>query len=235
MPLSQVQIIRSLAEALGWFEKELEWGVDPAELRHLTGRIGELYAAMITRGQMALATNQRGYDVVSAEGERISVKTVTSSAYISFRKSTLGEVQRAMILRIVIEEGEASIQELTDGSTSALIAQCRDNGPDFHFQIRRPPAAAQDVNALTVVARAAASDHEILQFENGTVVVDTAGVREPVAMPILRKLAAELGLSLVWGGGRVKNTRQLGADVIAALNAGTLEDSPGASASRFGR
>ena len=63
--LTQVQIIQSLAEALSWFEKELSWGVAPAEMNHLTGRIGELYVAMITRGQMALETNQRGYDVVS--------------------------------------------------------------------------------------------------------------------------------------------------------------------------
>ncbi len=67
MALSQTQIIQSLAESLGWFEKELEWGFAPAELNHLTGRIGELYAAMITRGQMALQTNQRGYDVISSE------------------------------------------------------------------------------------------------------------------------------------------------------------------------
>jgi hypothetical protein len=87
MPLSQVQIIRSLAEALAWFEKELQWGVEPSELRHLTGRIGELYAAMITRGQMALATNQRGYDVVSAENERISVKTYATSNHVTFRKA----------------------------------------------------------------------------------------------------------------------------------------------------
>ena len=71
MTLSQVQIIRSLGEALSWFERELSWGVSPSSLPHLTGRIGELYAAMVTRGQMALARNQRGYDVVSAEGERI--------------------------------------------------------------------------------------------------------------------------------------------------------------------
>src|SRR6218665_3050245 len=64
--LTQVQIIQSLAEALSWFEKEISWGVSLGELRHLTGRIGELYAAMITRGQMTLDTNQRGYDVVSA-------------------------------------------------------------------------------------------------------------------------------------------------------------------------
>lgn len=47
--LTQVQIIQSLAEALAWMEKEIAWGVAIADLQHLTGRIGELYAAMITR------------------------------------------------------------------------------------------------------------------------------------------------------------------------------------------
>ncbi len=83
MPLTQVQVIQSLGEALSWFERELAWGVAPGELRHLTGRIGELYAAMITRGQMALDTNQRGYDVISAENERISVKTVDRHAKLT--------------------------------------------------------------------------------------------------------------------------------------------------------
>lgn len=64
MALTQTQIIQSMAEALSWFEKELSRGVTPAELNHLTGRIGELYAAMITRGQMALESKQRGYDVI---------------------------------------------------------------------------------------------------------------------------------------------------------------------------
>lgn len=43
MALTQTQIIRSLGDTLKWLERVLEWGVNPAELRHLTGRIGELY------------------------------------------------------------------------------------------------------------------------------------------------------------------------------------------------
>lgn len=39
-----------------------------AELRHLTGRIGELDVAMMTLGQLADSVNQRGYDVVSSTG-----------------------------------------------------------------------------------------------------------------------------------------------------------------------
>lgn len=105
MTLSQTQIIRSLADALQWFEKELAWGAPVAELRHLTGRIGELYVAMIMRGQMALSVNQVGYDVVSAEGERITVKTFTSSTRINFNPATLHNASRVMILQIVIDEG----------------------------------------------------------------------------------------------------------------------------------
>ena len=75
MALTQMQLIQSLGEAMAWFERELAWGVAPTELRHLCGRIGELYVAMVTNGQMALNVNQRGYDVVSGVGERISVKT----------------------------------------------------------------------------------------------------------------------------------------------------------------
>lgn len=100
MALTQTQIIQSLAEALSWFKKELSWGVAPAELNHLTGRIGELYAAMITRGQMALDSKQRGYDVISAENERISVKTITSSNHVSFNPSTFSLVDRVMVLRV---------------------------------------------------------------------------------------------------------------------------------------
>ncbi len=57
---------------------------------------------MVTRGQMALATNQRGYDVVSLEGERISVKTLTTSTHADFTASTFDLVDRVMVLRLVV-------------------------------------------------------------------------------------------------------------------------------------
>ena len=83
-----------LGESMAWFERELQWGVPPTELRHLIGRIGELYAALITNGQMALDVNQQGYDIVSDLGERISVKTTAISGtagHISFNRSTLDQ------------------------------------------------------------------------------------------------------------------------------------------------
>ena len=58
MSLTQFQIIQSLGKNLEWFQTEMSWGASAQELRHLSGRIGELYVAMLTRGQMAPENNQ---------------------------------------------------------------------------------------------------------------------------------------------------------------------------------
>ncbi|SJZ34433.1 hypothetical protein SAMN02745126_00526 [Enhydrobacter aerosaccus] len=215
MSLSQVQIICSLAEALTWFEKELVWKVDAAELRHLTGRIGELYAAMITRGQMALDVNQRGYDVVSAEGRRITVKTITSSSHVTFRKSTLDFAHDAMILRINTSEGEASIEELFRGTVDDLRLLCRDAGSDLHYIIRKPPSEPLVFDGLAIVGSVQVGSRRVIQYENGSIAVEVDGVRAPVAKPVLREIAAELHLSLLNGNGNKLTTRQLGAMIIA--------------------
>ena len=218
MSLSQVQIIRSLAEALSWFEKELSWSVEAAELRHLTGRIGELYAAMITRGQMALAVNQKGYDVVSAEGERISVKTVTTANHVEFRKSTFGEADRVMILRIEIDEGEASIVEVFDGAKAEVLEHCKDVGTEYRYAFGKTRGARRSADELKITAWAKSGDRKVIQLENGTIVVEVDGIKQPVVKPILREICEELGVSILNSNDNLKNTRQLGASVIAALN-----------------
>ncbi|MBO1913178.1 hypothetical protein [Sporosarcina sp. 6E9] len=53
MALTQMQIIQSLGEAMSWLEREISWGKNPAELTHFMGRIGELYVAMYTNGNIA--------------------------------------------------------------------------------------------------------------------------------------------------------------------------------------
>lgn len=218
MPLSQIQIIRSLGEALGWFEKELAWGVAPAELRHLTGRIGELYAAMITRGQMALAVNQNGYDVVTAEGLRVSVKTITSSNHVVFNKATHEHVDYAMILRLNVVEGEASIEELFRGTTAALLPLCKDMGGVLTFSVRGLMPEPVSLNNLTITGEARIGDRRVVQYENGTIVVEVGGSQAPAAMPVLREIASVLGVSPLNSAGNPMNTRQLGAAIIAAAS-----------------
>jgi Family of unknown function (DUF6998) len=136
--LTQVQIIQSLAEALSWFEKELSWGVAPAEMNHLTGRIGELYVAMITRGQMALETNQRGYDVVSALNERISVKTITTSTHVTFNSATFEFVDRIIVLRVNVDQDNGiSVEEIFDEPAEKAKEKMRSSGSNYLYPIPR--------------------------------------------------------------------------------------------------
>lgn len=219
MALSQVQIIQSLGEALSWFEKELNWGVPTAELRHLSGRIGELYAAMITRGQMALAANQQGYDVVSAEGERISVKTITTSTHVLFNEATFAEVDRVMVLRINVEEAEASIEELLDcAAAEARLAMQTSRGKLVYHPSGR--ALRRDLSDLRVTAEARHGPLTVRQLENGTIQVERDGVPESPTIPVLRTIAKELGIDALNGNGNRKNTRTLGADILTVLTAG---------------
>ena len=219
--LSQVQIIRSLGEALAWFEKELAWGVQPAQLGHLTGRIGELYAAMITRGQMALATNQHGYDVVSADNERISVKTVTTSNHVSFRKSTHQHVDRVIVLRLNVDENEASIEEVLDCPVTALADHVIDGANELTYRLRGKPRSAAPIDNLAIAAEAMVGDRRIIQYESGTIAIEADGAPVAPVLPVLRHIAAELGVSLLNSVGGDRNTRQLGAEIIAIAASGT--------------
>ncbi|SLN31111.1 hypothetical protein TRL7639_01300 [Falsiruegeria litorea R37] len=229
--LSQSQIIRSLAQALEWYEKEMSWGVSSGELNHLTGRIGELYAAMVTRGQMALETNQRGYDVVSLNGERISVKTVTTSTHVTFRASTFDVVQRVMILRIVVDDDVVSIEEILDCPADDIRA--RGPGGDGNYvvylgnltsgldrQNHNAPRSIDkhaNVRDLKVIAQANHGSHKVMLYENGSILVETDGKLEDTAKPTLRKIAKEVGVDTLNGAGNPKNTRTLGSDIIKAL------------------
>ena len=218
MALSQVQIIRSLADALAWFEKELSWGVPQAELRHLTGRIGELYAAMITRGQMALAVNQKGYDVVSADGERISVKTITTSTHVAFNPETFDQVDRVIVLRLVVEENEVSIEELLDRLAAEVLSELRESGGRLIYS---PGARRQgrDLSELKVTSLARHKNIEIRQLENGTILVERDGVPDNPAKPTLRSIANDIGVNVLNANGNPKNTRTLGADILTVLTA----------------
>ncbi|MEJ6402188.1 DUF6998 domain-containing protein [Yoonia sp. 2307UL14-13] len=222
MSLTQTQIIQSLAEGLAWFEKELGWGVSPGELNHLTGRIGELYAAMITRGQMALETNQRGYDVISAENERISVKTVTSSNHVSFNPSTFDQVDRVIVLRVNIDEEDGvSVEILLDCSSVDFLenhGQIKNNGK-YVFALSTNTRPKKSLENLQVSNEAQWKSYSIRQFENGTIQVLIEGSVQQVAKPHLRAIAAQIGIDLLNSNSGTKNTRQLGADLIKMIRA----------------
>lgn len=220
--LSQTQIIRSLADALTWLEREVEWNAPAEELRHLTGRIGELYTAMITRGQMALNVNQRGYDVVSGDNQRISVKTVTSSSHARFNVKTFSEVDRCIILRIDTSD-EITIEEIADFPASDVLEECvlREGHYVYSTRLRKE---ALPLEHLDRIASISFEDCVISQYENGTIQILKAGEAVATTKPVLRHIASKIGVSLLNGNDNKKNTRQLGADVIATLRALQQED-----------
>lgn len=216
MSLSQFQIIQSLGQALTWFQQELAWGVPAAELNHLTGRIGELYTAMFTYGQMATDVNQHGYDVVSAAGERISVKTITTSNHVGFRNSTFEHVDRVVVLRINTED--MAIEILMDKPVAEAREVLREGPNKLVFNTRpSSPRPVRPLDEMVVIDEATYGPHRIRQYESGTIGVLTNDAPVSVAKPVLREIANELQLDLLNSAGLPKNTRQLGDQIIKKL------------------
>lgn len=216
--LTQTEIIQSLGKALEWYERELSWGTPISELNHLTGRIGELYVAMISRGQMALASKQRGYDVVS-DAERISVKTVTTSTHLRIRNATLPLVDRIVILRLSSDDDHGlSIEEVDDFPSSEIAVKARRAGEDWVYTFTRPKQLP-DVSGLQITDDAWHNDFHVRRYENGTIRVMRNGHEFDVTKPALRQIAEEIGIDLLNRQGNPKNVRQLGTDIITALKA----------------
>jgi len=194
--LSQVEIIQSLGKRLADFQEELSWGVAAAELRHLTGRIGELYAAMITRGQMAVETNQKGYDVISAENERISVKTCTTQKpNPHLKKSTLRYVDRVIVLKIHHGEDGISIEEILDAPLKEALLKFRETDKTYVFS-GEPKKNQLDVSRLQVVEEATYQGKSIRRYENGSFQVKKAnGSIAAVTKDEFREISKSLGIT----------------------------------------
>lgn len=220
MALTQMQIIQSLGEAMTWFERELQWGVPPTELRHLSGRIGELYAALITNGQMAIEVNQKGYDVVSSSGERVSVKTTAmmgSSGHISFNSNTLDKVDRIIILRINTEEMqiETLLNECKDKALE-LTGNSTANGK-LSISLSKLVSTTKVKPDIPAIKTANFNEYCLKELENGTIKVEKDGELITPSKPILRAAANQFNLSILNSNGNEFNTRQLGSMVIKTL------------------
>jgi hypothetical protein len=220
MALTQMQLIQSLGEAMAWFERELQWGVPATELRHLCGRIGELYAALITNGQMAVTVNQQGYDVVSAQGERISVKTTAmmgSSGHVSFNPNSLSQVDRIIVLRVNTEEMQ--VETLLDAPVAEALALMAPEGEGKRvLSLSRLVKKPRPRNELKTTNEGTFNGYKIRELESGSIEVEKDGVLLTPVKPALRDLALQLNIPLVNANGNPLNTRQLGSQVIKSLS-----------------
>lgn len=77
-----------------------EFGVKPTEVRHLIGRLGEFYCALMVEGTLASTANQHGFDVISKDGRKVSVKTTAQkSGFVRISDSTLGKADDLMLIQ----------------------------------------------------------------------------------------------------------------------------------------
>jgi len=219
MALTQMQIIQSLGEAMAWFERELQWGVPPTELRHLSGRIGELYAALITNGQMATEVNQHGYDVVGSDGERISVKTtavMSPSGHIAFNPNTLDKVDRIVILRINTDEMQIeTLLNETTNKAKELMSSLNPSG-NVSISLSKLISSPREKLNIPAIKTVVVPPYEIRELENGTIEVECEGILCP-ALPALRELAKQYNISALNSNGNPYNTRQLGSLIIKVI------------------
>lgn len=219
MALTQMQLIQSLGEAMAWFERELQWGVPPTELRHLCGRIGELYAALITNGQMAVAVNQEGYDVVSAQGERISVKTTAmmgGSGHVAFNPKSLRQVDRVIVLRVNTEEMQVEI--LLDAPVAGALALMTPEGEGKRIlSLSKLIKKTKPRIEIKTTSEVRFQDHVVRELESGTIEIEYNGVIVTPVLPALKELAHQLNIPLLNSNGNPFNTRQLGSQIIKSV------------------
>jgi hypothetical protein len=99
--LRQEQIQSLYEEYMALLELEVNvFGFKPTETRHLIGRVGEFKCALLTNGTLSHEVNQSGFDVISSDGRKISVKTTAQNlGFISINKNTIDKVDELMILQ----------------------------------------------------------------------------------------------------------------------------------------
>ena len=217
MALNQMQTIQSLGNNLARLQEEVEtFGVSATETRHLVGRIGELYVCVITNGQMAPNTNEKGYDVVSSNGDRISVKTTaptTTSGGALFNLKTLEYVDRIMIMRL---NENLEIEVLLDTSTKEA-KELMHNGTIAYSKLLGTGRNNINLDKIPIVKEVEYGSYKIVEYENGSITVHEQGKMISPAKPVLRELAANLNLPIINGSGNQHNTRTLGSLVINAV------------------
>ena len=213
--LTQMELIQSLGEALTWLQRETSWGVPATELRHLTGRIGELFVAVMTNGKMAGLVNQHGWDVISEEHGKISVKTtatISSSHHVSFNKNTLKEVDWITVLRINAEEQE--IEVLCDKAKTEIVKLM---GERSFVTVGELVADRPKTSQIKTISSVKYNEYTISELETGSIQVSKDGALQDPVKPILRDIAFQLNISLENESGNLFNTRQLGNRVIRRL------------------
>lgn len=77
-----------------------ELGFEPTELRHLIGRLGEFHCALTVNGTLSTRVNTAAYDVLHAQGRRISVKTTAQKGgFVTVKSNACEMLDQLMVVQ----------------------------------------------------------------------------------------------------------------------------------------
>lgn len=168
---------------------------------------------------MAPEVNQKGYDVVSADGEKISVKTTAMMGYgghVAFNSNSLEFLDRIIVLRINTEEMQ--IETLLNVPVAEAINLMTQEGSGKRTisigRLFKKPKLRSDIKSVNQVCF---QGYIIRELENGSIEVERDGVIFLPVKPALRELAIQLNIGLLNGSGNAFNTRQLGSQIIKSI------------------
>lgn len=132
------QIEKLYEEYLSLLKLEVDiFGCKATETRHLIGRIGEFKSALETQGTLAKRVNQSGFDVISHEGRKISVKTTAQkTGFVSFNKKTSHLVDDLMVIQF--KDGDFTV--VFHDSIDVAISHSRIYKDRYEFDISKAKA-----------------------------------------------------------------------------------------------
>lgn len=144
---------------------------------------------------------------------------------MAFNPNTFHEVDRVMVLRINVDDDQGvSVEELLDTSATEARSVLQEQNAKLIYTINRGRREQRPVELLAVIDRAFYSPFEIRRFENGAIRIYRDGEQQQVVVKeILRSIAASIGVEITNTKGGIKNTQQLGADIIRALNSRSFQ------------
>jgi hypothetical protein len=122
-----------------------------------------------------------------------------------------------IVLRINVDEGEASIEELLDCSADEARANLSQRNGLLTYYPKNSGTTRASLDALPLERSIRLGDTELRKYENGSIGVFRNDEQISPAMPVLRELAKMVGVDVLNGAGNAKNTRTLGADIVEAM------------------
>ena len=128
-------------------------GVKATELRHLIGRLGEFYCVKETKGSLPAAANQPGFDVISGDGRKISVKTTAQlSGFVAISKNSLHLADDLM----VVQYANGQLTTIYHGCIQHATMSIRQYGGNYELDLAKARVLAsyasrkQTMNALNI-------------------------------------------------------------------------------------